>query len=272
MGTARSTRAPGPRDQRGFWNFVIPAAATLIGSYLGGKSSERGQESANETNLATARQAQEFSERMSSTSYQRGVQDMKAAGLNPMLAYSQGGASAPQGQQATVQNTQAQLGANLGSSAGQAMQIASAYTQMQSTQANTDLANATAAKVQSETLSQDLHSARLAAEISNLHDTGKQTRTQTDNIQQSILGTIADSATKQAEFEAKNKGGQFKADVERRKSEARNAALESSAREFGLAEAKSTSDFFRHTGEFPKWLQMIMHVFRGLPSSTYRGR
>ncbi len=47
-----------------------------------------------------ASRSRRFSERMRNTSWQAGIADMEAAGVNPALAYSQGGASSPMGAQA----------------------------------------------------------------------------------------------------------------------------------------------------------------------------
>lgn len=74
---------------------VLASALPAAGNLIGGLLQRKGERQAAETQMA-------FQERMSSTAYQRAVADMRLAGINPMLAFSQGGASTPGGSQAQV--------------------------------------------------------------------------------------------------------------------------------------------------------------------------
>lgn len=77
----------------------VSASALIAGgaSLLGGAWS-------NATNLGESKRARQWSATMAGSAYQRAVIDMRAAGINPMLAFQQGGAQTPGAATAQVQD------------------------------------------------------------------------------------------------------------------------------------------------------------------------
>ncbi len=90
------------------WGDIAQVGAPI----LAGGVSAYSQWRANLSNERIAQENRAFQERMSSTSWQRAVEDMKLAGINPALAYMKGGASSPGGATATMQSVAGQSAAS----------------------------------------------------------------------------------------------------------------------------------------------------------------
>jgi len=74
---------------------LLPAIGSVVGDVASGVLGLVGANAENQNAEAAQQSAMNYDTYMADTQYQRGMADMKAAGLNPMLAYMQGGDSAP---------------------------------------------------------------------------------------------------------------------------------------------------------------------------------
>lgn len=148
--------------------FISGGGGSLLGSVLdfgGGILS-------NSAASNSANKQMAFQQQMSNTSYQRAVEDMRLAGLNPALAYSQGGASTPSGSAYTPQNPAKGIASSLGVS-----------SQIENTQANTALQRQQVQKAAAETAATKVD---VASKVARLAKTQQDSRIDTSKFGRGI--------------------------------------------------------------------------------------
>lgn len=174
---------------------LFSTLATVAGSIIGGPELGKtagslvGGIEANKANKQAAQTQMDFQQENSNTSYQRAVKDMEAAGLNPMLAYSQGGASTPSGSTYSAQDVvtpAAKLG-NETNSANSA--IALQKSQILNTNSSTALNTANVLKSRADAALSTAQAASVTADIP-----AKDVRSQLWRILQPTASSAADAA------------------------------------------------------------------------------
>ena len=153
------------------FDFLTNPLSNAIGGVLGylgqqdtNVSSAEIARETTQANMSESQRNREFQERLSNTAYQRQVEDMKSAGLNPMLAYIKGGgASSPAG--STGQAVSAQYTSPI--------QGAASYRLTSAQAAKTE---AEKPKVEAETSNINKISDKIDQEISNLKTDQERTK------------------------------------------------------------------------------------------------
>lgn len=136
---------------------VISSAISAVGGLLG-----------NSMSADSAARANEFSAQQFATRYQTTVKDLEAAGLSPMLAYSQGGGSPPTGVSYTAQNPFGGVASAYQAGTTADPQASLHRASAQEANARTTLAQRTADKTVQEITNLTTDNDRVKAVITNL--------------------------------------------------------------------------------------------------------
>lgn len=230
---------------------LLSGAGSLISGFLGYKA----QKDTNETNINLGREQMAFQKEMSSTAYQRGVKDMQAAGLNPMLAYSQGGASSPMGSMPQVQNAVA-TGM---STAQQSAQVMNGIAQVVATLAQTEKTQAEAEMTRRQTLPAELYPQTGYANLYRIHE----------DTRRLASGATLDDARAESEYVIKRiREAEEKYLTQSLKDRVDLTKSEASLKRLDVPRMRAEEKFYESLGQANPWVKMFVMLMQGLKGVT----
>jgi len=199
--------------------------------------------------------AQAFSASQFATRYQTTVKDMQAAGLSPMLAYSQGGGSAPTSSAAGSAGF-SDLGGVVNQSKMTTAQVANIHADTANKEASAELIAAQAAQARATASAQEASVHQIGANVDKIREETKNIPTEGERLRFVIQQLAEDAALKAQQ-------GQSQV-VIRQELAARIAKMRSETKLLGfdIDAASTLGNFGRETQQLKPALDLIRGLLR----------